>query len=72
GIEIQPIPGVDAAKVKPAKQLAARPEVVRTGSQPRILNSRSLAVITQIGDALAAIGQTASAAGMDSSGAAQP
>ncbi len=72
GIEIQPIPGVDATKIKPAKQLAARPEAAGTGSQPRILNSRSLAVITQIGDALAAIGQTASAAGMDSSGALQP
>ncbi len=72
GIEIQPIPGVDAAKIKPAKQLAARPEVAGTGNQPRILNSRSLAVITQIGDALAAIGQTASAASTENSGAVQP
>ncbi|WP_439529614.1 transglycosylase domain-containing protein [Pannonibacter sp.] len=60
GIELVPMPGIDPTRLKPA-QIARSSDGAPAASQPRILSTRTAEVLGQIGRALDALGQTASA-----------
>ncbi|NBN78484.1 PBP1A family penicillin-binding protein [Microvirga tunisiensis] len=71
GIELTPLPGVDPARLKPA-QVARTSDRAPAAVQPRLLSTRTVEVLSDIGAAFDALGQTASAEATDAPEVARP